>query len=70
MAATLAAGLSLASAPAWAHGDPEELGHHWGVAAYRNEMWFQILVMSLAIGLYVVGIFAVRAWKRWSIYRQ
>ena len=70
MAAILTAGLSLMSAPAWPHGDPRELGHHWSIAEYRGEMWFQILVMALAIGLYVVGIFVVRAWKRWSIYRQ
>jgi hypothetical protein len=62
--------LLLAAGPAWPHGDARELGHHWSVAEYRNEMWFQILVISVAVGLYVIGIFAARAWKRWSIYRQ
>jgi hypothetical protein len=59
----------IASAPVWAHGDPEELGHHWDIAAYRNEMWFQTLVMLAAMAVYVAGVFAVRAWKRRNTYR-
>ncbi len=66
--ASLYAGLAATSA--WAHDEERELGHHWGVAEYRSEMWFQIAVMGLAIGLYVTGVLAVRAWKRWSIYRR
>jgi hypothetical protein len=70
VAAIAPACLLLLAVPTWAHEGPEELGHHWGVAAYRHEMWFQVLAMGLAIGLYVVGVFAFRAWKRWSIYRR
>ena len=50
--------------PAWAHGDADELGHHWDIAKYRGEMWFQTLVMFATMGLYVVGIFVARAWRR------
>ncbi len=60
----------LAIRPAWGHGDPRELGHHWSIGEYRSEMWFQILMIALAVCLYVIGVFGVRAWKRWSIYRQ
>ena len=50
--------------PAWAHGDADELGHHWETAEYRGEMWFQILLMAVAMAVYVAGVFLVRAWKR------
>jgi hypothetical protein len=70
VAAIVSAYLLVLALPAWPHGGPEELGHHWSIAEYRNEMWFQVLAMGLAIGLYVIGIFIFRAWKRWSIYRR
>ena len=62
---TFGAWLSLVCiAPAWAHGDAGELGHHWDAAKYRGEMWFQILVMAMAMALYVASVFVARAWKR------
>jgi len=62
--------LVLAAAPAWTHGEEEDLAQHWATAEYRSEMWFQTLVIALVVALYVIAILAVRAWRRWSVYRR
>lgn len=38
--------LTFLSSVLWAHGSPEELGHHWEVPAYRSEMRFQIILIG------------------------
>ncbi len=42
---------------AFAHGDAEELGHHWDEAAYTGEIRFQIyLIAAIAFGIGAVSL--------------
>ncbi|MCE5314734.1 MAG: hypothetical protein ABFD49_03150 [Armatimonadota bacterium] len=45
--------------PLFAHGDAEELGHHWDARAYVGEMRIQFVIMAtLAVILIVSNILA------------
>ncbi len=61
----IAATLLALAKTAWAHG-AEELGHHWAIGAYRNEMYLQMFLMAF-IG---VGAYAVTLMKRISHERK
>ncbi len=50
---------------AWAHG-AEELGHHWEIGAYRNEMYVQLFLMTFI----VAAAYAVTLIKRISQERK
>ncbi|MGI6294636.1 MAG: hypothetical protein ACOX3G_00955 [Armatimonadota bacterium] len=50
---------------AWAHG-AEELGHHWEIGAYRNEIHVQLFLMAFI----VVAAYAVTLIKRISQERK
>lgn len=52
--------LSCLSVSALAHAGPEELGHHWYVAKYANELKLQTNVMLA----FIVGVVVVVAVKR------
>ncbi|MCL5102544.1 MAG: hypothetical protein M1133_00320 [Armatimonadetes bacterium] len=54
---------------ALAHGDAEELGHHWEVKSYVGEMHFQIAVMVVAALAIAAGKYLLRFWRNWSAER-
>jgi len=62
----LSALLLALSSRAWAHIDAEELGHHWAVPAYTQEMRFQVLLMALAIVVITIGRLLLWVWRRRS----
>jgi hypothetical protein len=44
--------VSIIPVPALAHGDAEELGHHWQAHAYIGEIHFQLVMMAaLTLGM-------------------
>lgn len=45
---------------AMAHGDAEELGHHWEVGSYSSELRFQIALMAIATVVILGGRFLLR----------
>ncbi|MHB9038702.1 MAG: hypothetical protein ACYC64_18810 [Armatimonadota bacterium] len=57
------------SQPLWAHGDAEELGHHWESHAYIGEMHFQFIVMAALAIIIVAGTSISRMRKRRSASR-
>lgn len=56
----------LSSVAAWSHGGPEELGHHWAVPTYTNEIHFQIAVMAFITCGVLVGSLIMRRMKNRS----
>ena len=54
--------LGLIATRCWAHG-AEELGHHWEVPAYRNEMQTQILMMIGVAAAVLATLWLVKAVK-------
>ncbi len=54
------------AAAAWCHGgqEAEELGHHWDVPVYLNEIHFQLVAMAVITAAVLLGRVCVRMWRR------
>ena len=61
--------LFIVSAPACAHDELAEMGHHWAIPGYLGEVHFQILAMAAAACAYVLFSYLIRAGKRRSAGR-
>ena len=53
----------------WAHHDAEELGHHWELSAYTNEMHLQIFLMAAIVAAIGAWSWMARLRKRRSAQR-
>ncbi|MDH7600983.1 MAG: hypothetical protein QHI38_02440 [Armatimonadota bacterium] len=63
--------LSAIAAPCWAHHahDPEELGHHWEIAAYHNEIRFQMAAIATVFAAYLIVVRLAKTLRKWFSYK-